>query len=82
MKMYEWIVDNLIGVFLPQEILDFVLFYVKNPNVDGVSSAVTVYDAIGALYACVVGFCCVYFLAWVPFRGILHILRWKRWRGY
>lgn len=82
MKIYEWILDNLIMVFLPQDILEFVLFYVKNPNVNGVSQAVTVYDCIGAFYALVVGFCCVYFLAWVPFRGILHLLRWKRWRGY
>lgn len=82
MIIYDWIMYSLLPVFLPQEILDMVLFYVKNPNIDGVSSAVTVANAIGAFFALVVGFCAVYFLAWVPFRGVLHLLRWKRWRGY
>lgn len=82
MKIYEWIVSNLLTVFLPDEILNFTLFYIKNPNVDGVSEPVTVVTAIGAFYALLVGFLCAYFLAWVPFRGILHLLNWKRWRGY
>ena len=82
MLIYDWIVENLLRVFLPDTALDFILFYVKNPNQNGISHAVTVSDAIGALYALVLGFCVVYFFAWVPFRGILHLLRWKRWRGY
>ena len=82
MIIYDWIMNILLPVFLPSEILDMVLFYVKNPNIDGVSNAVTVANAIGAFFALVVGFCVVYFLAWVPFRGVLHLLRWKRWRGY
>lgn len=82
MIVYEWIIGQLLPIFLPQTALDFILFYVKNPNVDGVSHAVTVADCVGAFYALVAGFCAVYFLAWVPFRGILHLIRWKRWRGY
>ncbi|MBR2019816.1 MAG: hypothetical protein IKA05_05395 [Clostridia bacterium] len=82
MIIYDWIVSQLLPIFLPETILDFILFYVKNPNVDGVSHPVTVEHAIGAFFALVTGYCCVYFLAWVPFRGILHLIRWKRWRGY
>ena len=82
MIIYEWILSQLLPIFLPQEILDFVLFYVKNPNPDGISNAVTVGNTIGIFFALLVGFCAAYFLAWVPFRGILHLIRWKRWRGY
>lgn len=82
MILYDWIVQSLLPIFLPQGALDFVLFYIKNPNIDGVSNPVTVANAIGTLFALAVGFCAVYFLVWVPFRGILHILNWKRWRGY
>ena len=82
MILYEWILEKLLPLFLPDKVLDFILFYVKNPNIDGDSHAVTVTDAIGAFLALVIGFCVVFFLCWVPFRGVLHLLNWKRWRGY
>lgn len=82
MILYDWIINQLLPIFLPQSVLEQVLYYAKNSSGEGIYPAVTVADAIGAFFACSVGFCAVFFLVWVPFRGILHLLRWSKWRGY
>lgn len=82
MIIYEWIMTRLLPIFLPQEILDTVVLYVNNHNDTVTGDPLTVGQIIGAGYALLVGFCCAYFLAWVPFRGILRLINWSKWRGY
>ena len=82
MILYDWIVEMLLPIFIPAEVLDSTLFYFTQLNAEGLSEAVTIRQFIGMLFSVAVGFCSVFFLVWVPFRGILSIIRWKRWRGY
>lgn len=81
MILYDWIITQLLPIFIPQSVLDSTLFYFTGLT-DGASEPVSVGRFIGLMFSVAVGFCSVYFLVWVPFRGILYIIRWKRWRGY
>ena len=82
MLFYEWIINELLPLFVPASALEMTLFHLNTHNETVTGAPVTVRDAIGMFLACVIGFVSVYAFVWVPFRGILHLIRWKRWRGY
>lgn len=82
MLLYNWIMESLLPVFLPQAALEQIVLYVGRNADKSSATALTVGNLISIFLSMVIGFCCVFFLVWVPFRGILSLLRWKRWRGY
>lgn len=82
MIIYNWFMERLLPLFLPQTALDQIVLYVGE-NADGSSTtALTVGDILSIMISLLIGFCCCFCLIWVPYRAILHLIRWKRWRGY
>lgn len=83
MKLVEWLM-TVVRLIVPQRVLDMEILFLKSAEIEGTVTYMSynVGYCIEMIATFVIGICIVYFLVWVPFRAILHLLNWKRWRGY